>query len=202
MADAPSILDYLCPECSRHFETVKKALEKFKINFEVDKRLVRGLDYYNRTTFEVQTGSLGAQNAVAGGGRYDGLVKALGGPDQPAIGFAVGLDRFVELTDLKTENFVQNPDIFIAALGEKSQSMAFDWSCGFGLEGITAEIDFADKSLKSQMKQANRLGAKYVLIVGEKEIEEEAVILRDMKTREQVVIPMDNLVKAVKDKIH
>jgi len=201
MADAPSILDYLCPECSKHFEAVKNALEKLKIEFEVDNRLVRGLDYYNRTTFEIQTGSLGAQNAVAGGGRYDGLVKALGGPDQPAAGFAIGLDRFVELTDLKAEDFVRNPDIFIAALGEKSQSIAFDWSCAFSLAGINAEIDFADKSLKSQMKKANRLGAKYVLIVGEKEIEQKSVILRNMITKEQLSFPLDNLVEAVKDKI-
>ena len=201
MENAPSILDYLCPECSRHFEAVKHALEKFKVLFEVDKRLVRGLDYYTRTTFEIQTGSLGAQNAVAGGGRYDSLVKALGGPDQPAVGFAIGLDRFVEMTDLKAKDFAQNPDIFIAALGEKSMSMAFDWTCDFGLEGIIAELDFAGKSLKSQMKRADRLGAKHVLIVGEKELEEKAVILRNMTTKEQLSVPLDNLIKAVKDKI-
>ena len=201
MEDAPSILDHLCPECSRHFEAVKHALEKFKVSFVVDKRLVRGLDYYTRTTFEIQTGALGAQNAVAGGGRYDSLVKALGGPDQPAVGFAIGLDRFVEMTDLKAKDFAQNPDIFIAALGEKSMSMAFDWTCDFGLEGIIAELDFAGKSLKSQMKRADRLGAKHVLIVGEKELEEKAVILRNMTTKEQISVPLDNLVKAVKDKI-
>jgi len=201
MADAPCILDYLCPECSRHFEAVKDTLERFKVSFEVDKRLVRGLDYYTRTTFEIQTGSLGAQNAVAGGGRYDSLVKALGGPDQPAVGFAIGLDRFIEITDLKAEDFAQNPDIFIAALGKKSIKMAFDWTCAFGLEGLNAELDFADKSLKSQMKRADRLGAKYVLIVGEKELEEKAVILRNMTTKEQVSVPLDNLIKAVKDKI-
>ncbi|MDL1962906.1 MAG: histidine--tRNA ligase, partial [Deltaproteobacteria bacterium] len=93
MVDAPAIIDYLCPECSQHFETVKYALEKLKIPFVIDKHLVRGLDYYTRTTFEIQTGLLGAQNAVAGGGRYDGLVKTLGGDDQPATGFAIGLDR-------------------------------------------------------------------------------------------------------------
>ena len=201
MVDAPSILDHLCPECSRHFETVKHALEKFKVSFLVDKRLVRGLDYYTRTTFEIQTGSLGAQNAVAGGGRYDGLVNALGGPDQPAVGFAIGLDRFVDMTDLKAKDFAQNPNIFIAALGEKSMSMAFDWTCAFGLEGIIAELDFAGKSLKSQMKRADRLGAKHVLIVGEKELEEKAVILRNMTTKEQLSVPLDNLVEAVKDKI-
>ncbi len=201
MADAPSILDHLCPECSRHFEAVKDALERFNVSFVVDKRMVRGLDYYTRTTFEILTGSLGAQNAVAGGGRYDSLVKVLGGPDQPAAGFAIGLDRFVEITGLKAKDFAQKPDIFIAALGEKSMSMAFDWSCAFGLEGIIAELDFAGKSLKSQMKRADRLGAKHVLIVGEKELEEKAVILRNMATKEQLSVPLDNLIEAVKDKI-
>ncbi|MDI6688255.1 MAG: histidine--tRNA ligase [Desulfobacterales bacterium] len=201
MADAPSILDHLCPECSRHFEAVKNALEKFKVSFEVDKRLVRGLDYYTRTTFEIKTGLLGAQNAVAGGGRYDSLVKALGGPDQPAVGFAIGLDRFVEITDLKAKDFAQDPDIFIAALGEKSMSMAFDWACVFGLEGIIAELDFEGKSLKSQMKRADRLGAKHVLIIGEKELEEKTAVLRNMTTKEQLLVPLDNVIKTVKDKM-
>ncbi|MDO9567436.1 MAG: histidine--tRNA ligase [Candidatus Desulfaltia sp.] len=201
MADAPSILDHLCPECNRHFEAVKNALEKFKVSFEVDKRLVRGLDYYTRTTFEIKTGLLGAQNAVAGGGRYDSLVKALGGPDQPAVGFAIGLDRFVEITDLKAKDFAQDPDIFIAAMGEKSMSMAFDWACAFGLEGIIAELDFAGKSLKSQMKRADRLGAKHVLIIGEKELEEKAVVLRNMTTKEQVIIPIDDIIERVKKEL-
>jgi histidyl-tRNA synthetase len=201
MADAPSILDYLCPACSQDFETVKTALEGLKIPFTVDKQLVRGLDYYTRTTFEIQTGSLGAQSAVAGGGRYDGLVKALGGPDIPGTGFAIGLDRLAEITGLNNADYIKAPDIFLAALGEKSQSLAFKWKCALGLEGVKAEMDFGDRSLKSQMKYADRLGAKHVLIVGDNEIKEGAVILRDMTTKAQVSIPIENIVENIKPQL-
>ena len=201
MVEAPSILDYLCPECSVHFNAVKDALKKFNIPFVIDRLLVRGLDYYTRTTFEIQTGSLGAQNAVAGGGRYDTLVKALGGPDQPAIGFAIGFDRLVEITDLKSSDFVQKPDIFLAAIGEKSLSIAFEWFCAFGVDGIKAELDLNGRSLKSQMKRADKLGAGYVLIVGEKELEEGSVILRNMNTKEQTAIPIDDIVERIKKMI-
>lgn len=201
MVEAPSILDYLCAECSMHFNAVKNALKKFNIPFVVNRLLVRGLDYYTRTTFEIQTGSLGAQNAVAGGGRYDTLVKSLGGPDQPAIGFAIGFDRLVEITDLKGANFVRKPDIFLAALGEKSMSVAFEWFCAFGVDGIKAELDLNGRSLKSQMKRADKLGAGYVLIVGEKELEEGSAILRNMTTKEQTAIPIDDVVERIKKEL-
>ncbi|OEU66627.1 MAG: histidine--tRNA ligase [Desulfobacterales bacterium PC51MH44] len=201
MTDAPAILDFLCPACSQHFETVKTALKKLKIEFVVDKRLVRGLDYYTRTTFEIQTGSLGAQSAVAGGGRYDGLIKALGGPDIPATGFAIGFDRLAEITGLNNTDFIQAPDIFLAALGEESQSLAFEWKCALGLKGIKVEMDFGARSLKSQMKQANRLEAKYTLIVGDNEIKAGAAILRDMATKAQVSIPIKSVVEDIKSKL-
>ncbi|MCJ7615504.1 MAG: His/Gly/Thr/Pro-type tRNA ligase C-terminal domain-containing protein, partial [Desulfobacterales bacterium] len=180
---------------------VKHVLEKFKIPFVIDKHLVRGLDYYTRTTFEIQTGSLGAQNAVAGGGRYDGLVKALGGPDQPAIGFAIGLDRLAEITGIRNKDLLQKPDIYIAALGEKSMPLAFEWSCNFGLEGIRSEMDLSNKSLKSQMKRADRLKASYVLIAGDNELEEGSVVLRNMTTKKQISIPIESLVEKVKAEI-
>ncbi|MDH3881136.1 MAG: histidine--tRNA ligase, partial [Desulfobacteraceae bacterium] len=124
MTDAPSIPDYLCPTCDQHFETTQKALSALNVPFVVDKGLVRGLDYYTRTTFEIQTSALGAQNAIAGGGRYDGLIKALGGPDIPATGFAIGLDRLTEIAGSNSTDLVKTPDIFIAALGEKGGSLA------------------------------------------------------------------------------
>ena len=201
MVDAPAIIDYLCPECSQHFETVKSALEKLEIPFVIDKHLVRGLDYYTRTTFEIQTGLLGAQNAVAGGGRYDGLVKTLGGHDQPATGFAIGLDRLAEITCISNKDFTQKPDIYIVTLGEKSKPLAFEWNCNFGLEGIRPEMDLSNRSLKSQMKRANRLEASYVLIVGDNELEEGAVILRNMTTKKQISIPIESLVEKVKAEI-
>ena len=200
MTDAPSILDYLCPACNQHFDIVKEALKAINVPFTIDKKLVRGLDYYTRTTFEIQTGELGAQNAVAGGGRYDGLIKALGGPDTPATGFAIGFDRLAEIADLNGTDFAQTPDIFIAALGEKNRSLVFEWKCAFGLEGIKADMEFGDKSLKSQMKQAHRLGAKHVLIVGDNEIKEGAVILRDMTTKVQMSIPIEDVVEKIIEK--
>jgi histidyl-tRNA synthetase len=167
----------------------------------VDKGLVRGLDYYTRTTFEIQTHVLGAQNAIAGGGRYDGLIKALGGPDIPATGFAIGLDRLTEIASANSADLVKTPDLFIAALGEKSRSLAFEWNCALCLEGVKSEMEFGDKSLKSQMKQAHRLGAKHVLIVGDNEIKEGKVILRDMETKDQVSIPIENIVENIKLKL-
>ncbi len=201
MIDAPSILDYLCQDCDQHFEATKTTLSALNVSFVVDKGLVRGLDYYTRTTFEIQTSELGAQNAIAGGGRYDGLIKALGGPDIPATGFAIGMDRLTEIAGSNSTDLVKTPDIFIAALGEKSRSLAFEWNCSLCLEGVKSEMEFGDKSLKSQMKRANRLGAKHVLIVGDNEIKEGKVILRNMETKDQVSIAIEQVVKNIKAKM-
>jgi histidyl-tRNA synthetase len=201
MAGAPAIVDHLCSECKSDFDEVKSMLDKLAVPFVVDKNLVRGLDYYARTTFEIQTESLGAQNAVAGGGRYDGLVAELGGPDIPATGFAIGLDRLAELTGQAAGPLYRKPDIFVAALGNKSRQRAFEWICAFGDEGIRAELDFEGKGLKGQMKRADRLEAGHVLIVGEDELENGDAILRNMDTKEQVSVPIDGLVEAVKEKI-
>ena len=201
MTGAPSITDTLCEECDEHFETLKRSLERLDIPFKIDDRLVRGLDYYTRTIFEIQTGALGAQSAVVGGGRYDGLVKTLGGPDTPATGFAIGFDRLAEICGLNREDLIKKPAVFIAALGPKAQEMAFEWNCALGDEGIQTEMDFEDRSLKSQMKQANKLSAEYVLIVGDKEIEEGTAILRDMDTKEQVDVPINDVVDSIKKRI-
>ncbi len=201
LADAPSIIDYLDPECKADFDEVQQMLQKLGVSFVVDKNLVRGLDYYARTTFEIQTASLGAQNAVAGGGRYDGLVSELGGPDIPATGFAIGFDRLTELTGLETKQFYRQPVIFVAALGEQSRLQAFEWVCALGAEGISAELDFSGKSLKSQMKRADRLAAGYVLIVGDDELKKGEAILRNMKTKDQVSVPLEGLVEAIKKRI-
>ncbi len=196
---APAITDHLCTECADHFETLKASLEGLDVPFVVDKRLVRGLDYYTRSTFEILTGALGAQNAVAGGGRYDGLIKLLGGPDLPATGFAIGLDRLAELVPTKAESLVRHPDIYIAALGEKSLGLAFQWICTLALSSIRAETDYSGRSLKSQMKRADRLDAAYTLIVGEQEIENGAAVLRNMKTSDQQEISLENLPKTLAD---
>ncbi len=194
---APALADFLCRDCRQDFETVQGQLEKLGVAYEIDARLVRGLDYYTRTTFEMQTGALGAQSAVAGGGRYDGLVKMLGGPDIPATGFAIGFDRLAEVCGLSAESLVKPPSLYIAALGEKCIDIAFEWICRLGAAGIESEMDFSDRSLKSQMKRADRLGAEYVLMLGEQELSEGVALLRDMRTRDQERIPMAGIVDAL-----
>jgi histidyl-tRNA synthetase len=201
MLDAPSILDHLCEQCRSHFETVQASLERFQIPYQTNHRLVRGLDYYTRTTFEVLAEALGAQDAVAGGGRYDGLVKALGGPDQPGAGFAIGVDRLMELLTGRAEGFEKRPHLFVAALGPRAQDRAFQWVQEFRKQKVRAEMDFQDRSLKSQMRRADKLGASYVLIVGERELDEAAAVLRNMKTKEQGRVPVQDIVMFVADKI-
>jgi histidyl-tRNA synthetase len=202
LTGAPSLLDHLCSDCRQDFETVQETLDRREIPYVADKRLVRGLDYYARTTFEIQTTALGAQSAVAGGGRYDGLVKLLDGPDQPATGFAIGLDRLAEIVSSREAVPPKKPDLFVTALGADSQREAFQWICDLGLAGIHAEMDFSDRSLKSQMKRADRLGAPRVLIVGDDELEKGTAVLRNMKTKEQVSIPLDELVVKLKENIN
>jgi histidyl-tRNA synthetase len=194
MRGAPSIIDYLCDECRDHFSSVTDELTRLGVPFKVDKQLVRGLDYYTRTAFEIQTGALGAQSAVAGGGRYDGLVGALGGPQIPAIGFAIGFDRLAEIVSLNTPSAVRPPDLYIAALGETAKKLAFKWATALGLEGIGASMEYTDKSLKAQMKQAHRLGAGRVLILGESELASGMALLRDMATQIQLEIPISTIV--------
>jgi histidyl-tRNA synthetase len=198
IADAPVMADYLCDDCARHFKAVTGALDGRKIAYVINHRLVRGLDYYCRTAFEFQTAELGAQNAVAGGGRYDGLVATLGGPAQPAIGFAVGMDRLVELLHLTRPPKAMAPNLFIAAIGDRAATMAYDWSCDLSLAGVNTEIDFSGKSLKALMKRADRFQAPYVLIAGDQELDAGAVIVRDMKTKAQESVPMDRLVGHVR----
>jgi histidyl-tRNA synthetase len=197
MVEAPSILDNLCEACQIDFATVQRTLANFDIPYQTNHRLVRGLDYYNRTTFEVKAGALGAQDAVAGGGRYDGLVKALGGPDQPATGFAVGADRLMHLLEARASDFVKQPHLFIAALGQEAQKKAFKWMQDLRNEKIRTEMDFQDRSLKAQMRRANKCGATYVLIAGDRELENRVAVLRNLNTKEQEEVPVEDLVTVV-----
>ena len=201
MTDAPAIVDHLCADCRSHFMTVRERLSQLGIDYELDKRLVRGLDYYTRTTFEIHTGALGAQSAVAGGGRYDGLVEMLGGPPTPAIGFAIGFDRLAEIVALQQKDLTRRPQLFIAALGPAAQEAAFAWQIALGALGITAEMDYGDRSLKAQMKRADRLGAASVLIVGENELAAGEAMLRDMTTRDQVPVALAGLVNTVQARL-
>ena len=201
VADAPAMADHLCAECESHFAAVKDSLNNLSVKYEIDKRLVRGLDYYTRTTFEIQTGSLGAQSAVAGGGRYDGLIESLGGPAQPAIGFAIGLDRLAEIVAAQNKDSSGGIDIFIAALGDKAKTAALEWSCALSLYGIKTETDYSNKGLKGLMKRADRLGARHVLIAGDKELDEGVAVLRDMSTKEQVPVKIEGIINNLKSKL-
>lgn len=201
MVEAPSVLDHLCPNCQAHFDALREALEAFQISYRTNHRLVRGLDYYTRTTFEVLAGALGAQDAVAGGGRYDGLVQALGGPDQPGIGFAVGADRLRELLLAQQAPVRRGPRLFIAALGQTAQAKAFLWVQQLRMLGLRTEMDLQDRSLKAQMRRANKLEAAFVLIVGEQEMDDGQGVLRDLATREQERIPLADVITRVAGRI-
>jgi histidyl-tRNA synthetase len=201
MQEAPSILDNLCESCSTHFDDVKKCLDRFEVPYQINDGLVRGLDYYTRTTFEVLAESLGAQDAVAGGGRYDGLVKALGGPNEPGVGFAIGVDRLMGLLADYAEDFEKRPHVFVAAIGEMAQDMAFEWVQGLRLQGIRTEMDFENRSLKSQMRRADKLCASYVVIVGDRELDDGVAIFRNMATKDQEKIVLQEVVRTAVERI-
>ncbi len=196
---APVMKHYLCPDCAGHMGIVLDILEAYGVPFVQNPYLVRGLDYYVRTTFEITSKKLGAQSTVAAGGRYDGLVKLLGGPDIPGVGMAVGVERLLLLMDETVSR--KGADLFIAALGREPRDEAYYWIGYLRRQGVRVEFSFADKSLKAQMKQADRAGARYCLIFGENELDEEIAILRDMATKEQEEISLDDLPEGLVDRI-
>jgi len=198
---APSVLDFLCEDCRDHFNAVQEDLKGSGIPFVLNHKLVRGLDYYVRTAFEIQTDRLGSQNAVAGGGRYDGLVKQLGGPDHSGMGFAIGMERLIELLRQETREETPTPALFIAAIGEAAAKKAFQWVRDLRASGLWVEMDYAARGLKGQMKRAGRLGAEWVLIAGDDELAAGKVILRNMESKEQEEIPLDSLLATLKSKL-
>ncbi len=196
-ADSPVMLDYLCNPCKTHFETVEQGLRTLGIPFEVNKRLVRGLDYYTRTTFELVMGHMGAQNTVAAGGRYDGLVKEIGGPATPGIGFALGVERAISLMDAGSVVYPR-PAFFIAALGPDAVALALPLVNRLKSSGVPVETDYTGASLKSQMKKADKSGAGHTLILGEQEIKSGTAVLRNMQTKEQEEISLKNIEEELK----
>ncbi|MBL4904229.1 MAG: histidine--tRNA ligase [Desulfocapsa sp.] len=193
--EAPSIHKHLCNDCDIHFASVQKGLENLNVQYSLNKCMVRGLDYYTRTTFEFITGDLGAQAAVGAGGRYDGLVEKLGGPSVPGIGFALGMERLVLLLqqqEVKIDS--AKVDIFVAGLGEKASEFAFPLVHILRQNSLNIAMDFEGRSLKSQMKQANKVNARFVLIIGENELEKGQAVLKNMETQEQqdIGIQSDN----------
>ncbi|MEW6587007.1 MAG: ATP phosphoribosyltransferase regulatory subunit, partial [Nitrospirota bacterium] len=167
---APRVTDFLCSDCRSHFDALLSFLTMLKVPHVINPDMVRGLDYYTRTTFEVTCEHLGAQNAVAAGGRYDRLVEEFGGPPTPAIGFAIGMERLVSLLKSSGEQNVPSPRVFIALLGEAAGKEGLALANRLREKDIWVEIGYAGNSLKSQMRRADRLSAEYVLIFGEDEI--------------------------------
>ena len=192
---APKSSDYLCPECAEHFSRLKGYLERLGLPFEVSHRLVRGLDYYTRTVFEIQPESEGAQSTLGGGGRYDDLIGELGGKPTPAIGFATGMERII--LNLKEQGItvpsLARPPVFVAYVGDAARDEAVNLAAGLRWAGVGVIGVAGDKSLKAQLRQANSLGASYTLIIGDEEIAAGRVVLRDMNTSAQETVPLGEI---------
>ncbi len=193
---APVVLDYLCDDCREHFETVKKYLTSQSIEFTVNPQIVRGLDYYTKTVFEFVSNSIGAQGTVCGGGRYDGLIEELGGQKTPSLGFGLGLERLMLLMEAQGCEYPEDarPDLFIAALGEKATLKAIDIAKDMRAEGYSCLYDLNSRSLRAQMKYADKLNAKYTIVIGDSEVEEGVARLKDMQTGEETEIALATFV--------
>jgi histidyl-tRNA synthetase len=194
----PKIVDHLCDECRDHFGEVKRQLDLLGIPYRSSHRLVRGLDYYVRTTFEVLSGELGAQNSILGGGRYDGLVRDLGGPDVAGTGFAVGLERLALL--LPAREARSRCDVFLAPLAEGGLDAALLLQRDLRRAGVRVMLDPQGRSFKSRMKQADKLGARYVAILGEDEQARGVWAVRDMAQSEQQDVPEAKILEHLKEK--
>ena len=192
---APSLEECLCDECKAHFDGLKELLTAAGVDFEVDHNLVRGLDYYTKTAFEIQYKPLGAQSAVCGGGRYDGLIEEVGGPATPGIGFAMGMERV--LLALESQNLLPAADdamdVFIVCPKKENFTLAFKTAIELRRAGLKVDYDFQGRSMKAQMKAANRVQAKYVLIFGEDEVARGQVVLRNMANSEQNEIAISDI---------
>lgn len=202
-SQAPLTIDHLCSgggnSCSEHFKAVKEHLDLLGVAYEVDRQMVRGLDYYTKTVFEVISLALGAQNSLVGGGRYDALVEELGGSPKPAVGFALGLERTVMVME-QCQAFAPNSgavQVYLAGLGEAAGKELFTLLSLLRSRGIAGEKDYLSRSLSAQMKEAHRLGARYTVILGEEEMKRSVAILRDMESGAQEEVPMALLPEAV-----
>ena len=198
---APMIGDMLCDTCRGHFDQVQNDLTAGGVKYVLNPKLVRGLDYYSRTTFEALTGDLGAQNAVAGGGRYDGLAKIIGGPQIPATGWALGLERLVMLLTDKQKFEAARPDLFVAALDDVAVNQSFGLIQALRKTGVRVAVDYSGGSLKSRMKRADKSGAAHALILGPDEISKGEAILRNMKTKDQSPVPLSEAAESLASRL-
>ena len=191
---APSILDYLCEECESHFEQVKKYLETAKIEYRVNPKIVRGLDYYTKTVFEFVSDAIGSQGTVCGGGRYDGLIEELGGQHLPSLGYAMGLERLLMVME-NQGIAIPEPEpcaLYIAGLGDNAQVKAFELINSVRLAGLSAETDVVGRGLRAQMKYADKIGARFSMVIGDNELEENKAEVKNMTTGEKTALALDD----------
>lgn len=194
--DAPIVLDYLCDECKEHFEKTKSYLDAMNIEYIVNPQIVRGLDYYTKTVFEFVADSIGAQGTVCGGGRYDGLIEELGGQHTPSLGFAMGLERLQLVMEAQGCEFPEpsRPDLFIVAMGDKATLKAVEIAKDMRDEGYSVVYDLNGRSLRAQMKYADKINAKYNVVIGDNEVDTKSAVLKDMATGEQSDISLETFV--------
>ncbi|MFR8643768.1 MAG: histidine--tRNA ligase, partial [Monoglobus pectinilyticus] len=191
-ANAPRMIDYLCEDCDSHFKQLTSYLDKLNIKYTIDPNIVRGLDYYTRTVFEITSDALGAQSTVCGGGRYNGLVEELGGKPTPGIGFAMGIERLILI--LKSQGIELGeslgPNIFVASIGDNASLTAQKLVYDLRNKGLWAERDLCDRSVKAQMKYANKLGACYSIVIGDDEVLNNKASLKNMDTGEETIVEL------------
>ena len=192
--NAPLIIDYLCEECSGHFEKLKKYLTNLGIDYKVNPKIVRGLDYYTKTVFEFVTTEIGAQGTVCGGGRYDGLIEQLGGQHVPALGFGMGIERLLLVMDKQNCAYLspKKCDIYFATMGDAALEKAMEFAGQLREYGFYAEYDLMGRGLKAQMKYANKIGAAFTMVLGDNELEEKKAHLKDMESGEEKEILLND----------
>lgn len=204
-ADAPLMLDHLCEECSTHFETVKSMLNDMQVPFEINPRMVRGLDYYTKTTFEFVHDGLGAQSGIGGGGRYDGLMAQLGGQDLSGIGFGLGVDRTVLALEAEGKTIPgveERASVFGVALGEEAKKEMVLIINKLRQAGISSDMSYGDRGLKGAMKGADRAGARFALVLGDQELANGTVALKDLTAHEQEDVALVDIVEVLAKKLH
>ena len=191
--DAPVILDYLCEDCKSHFEAVKNALTEMGVEYVINPKIVRGLDYYTKTVFEFITTSIGAQGTVCAGGRYDGLIEQLGGQHVPALGFGMGLERLILTMEKQELSFMDSTtcDVYLAPMDDSARPAALKYANALREMGVRAEFDLMGRTFKAQMKYANKIAAKYLVVLGSNELEQGAGMLKNMQSGEQKEIRLD-----------
>ena len=199
--NAPMLIDHICEECSTHFESLKKYLEIMEIPYNVDATIVRGLDYYTKTVFEIISRNEGSEGTICGGGRYDGLVSEIGGPEMPGVGFGMGLERLLLVLESikKLPENDENPDIFIANIGERADVFVQKLIYELRKDGISAERDYLSRSVKAQMKYANKLFANFAAVIGDDDIENNRINVKNMATGESEDVSFSELSEYLKN---